>query len=117
MLLVHYLNTLNQPDYKLDLGKLMSLLSDGPNVNKAVWKIIDEHLKVGDLHGLLPFILCSLHVACNAFRYGFKEYGSEVDQLCLDLFYWFKQSLYKRKSFKKWNWRKSILFDMFSFGG
>jgi hypothetical protein len=81
------LDTLNQPDYKLDLGKLLSLSSDGPNVNKAVWKIIDEHLKAEDFHGLLPFILCSLHVAYDAFRYGFKEYGSEVDQLCLDLFY------------------------------
>ena len=67
------LDNLNQPDYKLDLGKLMSLLSDGPNVNKAVWKIIDEHLKVGDLHGLLPFILCSLHVAYNAFRCELKN--------------------------------------------
>ena len=33
-------------------------------------------------------------VAHNAFRFGLKEYGSEVDQLCLDLFYFFnfKQS-------------------------
>ena len=64
------LDTLNQPDYKLDL---LSLSSDGPNVNKAVWKIIDECLKADDLHGLLPFILCSLHVAYNAFRYGLKN--------------------------------------------
>ena len=58
-----------------------------------MWKIIDECLKADDLHGLLPFILCSLYLAYKAFRYGFKEYGSEVDQLCLDLFYWFKRFL------------------------
>jgi len=28
------LDTLNQPDYKLDFGKLLSLLSVGPNVNR-----------------------------------------------------------------------------------
>jgi len=33
-------NALNQPDYKLDLGKLLSLSSVGPNVNKVLWKII-----------------------------------------------------------------------------
>ena len=93
------LDTLNQPDYKIDLGKLLSLSSVGPNVNKVVWKITDERLKAEDLHGLLPFITCSLHVAHNAFRYGVKEYGSEVDQLCLDLFYWFKQSPRKREDF------------------
>ena len=60
------LDTLKQPDYELDLGKLLSLSSDGPNVNKAVWKIIDERSKAADLHGPLPFILCSLHVAYNA---------------------------------------------------
>jgi len=49
-----WLDTLNQPDYKLDLGKLLSLSSVGPNVNKVVWKIIDERLKAEDLHGLLP---------------------------------------------------------------
>jgi len=38
-------------------------------------------------------------VAHNAFRFGLKEYGSEVDQLCLDLFYWFKQSPCKREDF------------------
>jgi len=67
------LDTLNQPDYKLDLGKLLSLSPDGPNVNNAVWKIIDECLKADDLHGLLPFILCSLHVAYNAFRCELKN--------------------------------------------
>jgi len=99
------LDNLNQPDYKIDHGKLLNLSSDGPNVNKAVWKIIDEHLKVEDLHGLLPFIPCSLLVIHNTFRYVLKEYENEVDQLCLDSFYWFKQSSCKQ-SFKKWNWRK-----------
>jgi len=86
------LDTLNQPDYKFDLGKLLSLSSVGQNVNKAVWKIIYENLKVEDLHGLFPFIPCSLLVAHNTFCYVLYEYGNEVDQLCLDLFYWFKQS-------------------------
>ena len=35
------LDNLNQPDYKIDLGKLLSLSSVGPNVKKVVWKIID----------------------------------------------------------------------------
>jgi hypothetical protein len=35
------LDTLNQPDYKIDLGKLLSLSSVGQNVKKVVWKIID----------------------------------------------------------------------------
>jgi len=46
-------------------------------------EFIDEHLKAEDLHGLLPFISCCLHVAHNAFRYGLKEYGSEVGYLVL----------------------------------
>jgi len=60
-----FLDNLNQPDYKMNLGKLLNLSSDGRNVNKAVWKICDERLKAEDLHGILPFIPCSLRVAHN----------------------------------------------------
>ena len=56
-------------------------------------------MKAEDLHGLLPFIPGTIHVAHNAFHFGLKEYGSEVDQLCLDLLYWFTQSPCKQEDF------------------
>ena len=51
------------------------------------------------MSSLLPFLPCSVQVAYNRFRYGLKEYGMDVDQICLDLFYWFKQSPCKREYF------------------
>ena len=93
------LESLSESGYQLQSSKLLGLSSDGPNVNKAIWRLMNDHLKADGLPGLLPFIPCSLHVAHNGFRYGLKEYGSEVDQLCLDLFYWFKISPCKREDF------------------
>jgi len=60
---------------------------------------VNEQLKTDGLPDLSPFLPCSLHVAHNGFRYGLKEYGMDVDQLCLDLFYWFKESPCKREDF------------------
>jgi hypothetical protein len=86
------LETLNEEGFQLPLKQLLSLGSDGPNVNKTIWTAINEHLKESALPGMLPFISCSLHVVHNAFRQGLNKYGENAEELVLDLFYFIKAS-------------------------
>ena len=93
------LDALQEAGYQVPLSKLLSLGSDGPNVNKTIWSNINEELKVQGLPGLLPFIPCNMHVVHNSFREGLKLYGQSSEQLAIDLFYFFKRSPCKREDF------------------
>ena len=57
------LDTLQEEGYQLPLAQLISLGSDGPNVNKTIWNLINEHMKASGLHGILPFTPCNLHIS------------------------------------------------------
>lgn len=65
--------------------------SDGPRVNKNVFRIINEAVKVmpGREKGLLQVGTCNLHVINNAFLKGLETYGSDVSELILGLYYFF----------------------------
>ena len=94
------INTLQEPGYQLPLAKLISITSDGPNVNKTIWHNVNEWTKEAGYHGPLPLMPCNLHVVHNSFRKGLNAYGEDAEQLCLDLFYWFKLSPCKREDFR-----------------
>ena len=89
-------------DVKLNfsVNRFFSLLSDGPNINKAVWKNMDTLLKSQNHPGLLPFLSCNIHVVFSAFRAGLTVYGSEAEDMAFDL-QWFKSSSCKREDFLK----------------
>ena len=63
-----------------------NLSSDGPNINKALWSKLDEHMKDLGYSGLLPLVVCILHIVHTGFHYGIEQYGSVVENLSLDLY-------------------------------
>ena len=72
--------------FQLSLAQLISLGSDGPNVNKTIWTLINEHVKASGQPGILPFIPCNLHIVHNAFRQGLNVFVEQAEQFVLDIF-------------------------------
>jgi len=54
------LGTLSEDNYELLFSQLISLGSDGPNVNKTIWKYTDSHMKETGLHGHSMKCTCML---------------------------------------------------------
>ena len=82
------LDTLQQVGYQLPLSDLISLSSDGPNVNKTIWNTVNKVLVDEGLLGPMPFVPCNIHVVHNAFRAGSNSYGEASEELAIDLFCW-----------------------------
>ena len=85
--------------FSLPLKYLLSLSSDGPNVNKAIKTIINSKLKANYQRELGDTGPCQLHVVHNSFRKGVEGYGSDVENLCIDLYYFFKLSPPRRDDY------------------
>lgn len=83
----------------LSPGLLLSLSSDGPNVNKSIKKSINDKLQTQFKRQLVDTGSCQMHVAHNAFRKGIEVYGEAVENLCIDLFYFFKLSASRREDY------------------
>ncbi|XP_015759407.1 PREDICTED: uncharacterized protein LOC107338689 [Acropora digitifera] len=92
-------DTLQEVGYQLPLSGLISLSSDGPNVNKTIWNTVNKVLVDEGLPGLMPFIPCNIHVVHNAFRAGLNSYGEASEELAIDLFYWLKSSPSRREDY------------------
>ena len=84
-----------------ELDKLFNISSDGPNINKTVWREINDALKKKGLSGLIAQIICCLRIVHNGFRKGLDIYGEDSEELAFDLHYWFKNSPCKREDFLK----------------
>ena len=76
----------------MPLKNLLSISSDGPNVNKAIKANINTKLQGHFKRQLVDTGSCQLHVVHNTFRKGIEAYGEHVEHLCIDLFYFFKLS-------------------------
>ena len=70
--------------FSFPLKYLLSLSSDGPNVNKAIKTNINSKLKANYQRELVDTGPCQLHVVHNSFRKGVEGYGSDVENLCID---------------------------------
>ena len=93
------IDTLAEEAYELPIQNLVSLGSDGPNVNKSIWKLIDDHQKSLGAPGLVPFVPCTLHVVHNSFRKGLNSYGEEAEHFAVDIFQWFKSHISQREDY------------------
>ena len=86
----------------IPVDKLITLVKDGPNVNKAIMRKIKQTIK--DEHpefkGFVDLGSCVLHVVHNGFGNGLETYGKETDQLCLDLHAIFKYSAARREDYQ-----------------
>ena len=85
----------------LNKEQFLSIGSDGPNVNKTIWKCLNEHLKGLGFPGLVEFMPCNVHVVHNGFKHALSEYGQHAEQLALDLFYWFKAHPARKEDYFK----------------
>lgn len=94
------IETLCETGFELPIQQLVALGSDGPNVNKTIWKNIDQHKKSLGFAGLTPFVPCTLHVVHNSFRKGLSAYGEDAEQLSVDLFQWFKTHISQREDYE-----------------
>ena len=85
--------------FSLPLKYLLSLSSDGPNVKKAIKTNINSKLKANCQRELVDTGPCQLHVVHNSFRKGVEGYGSNVENLCIDINYFFKLSPPRREDY------------------
>ena len=85
--------------FSLPLEYLLLLSSDGPNVNKAIKTNINSKLKANYQRELVDTGPCQLHVVHNSFRKGVEGYGSDVENLCIDMYYFFKLSPPRREDY------------------
>jgi hypothetical protein len=83
----------------LDLCKLLMMSSDGPNVNKTLYKLLDNDCKKAGSVGLLDVGTCSLHKVHNAFGAALDETGWEMDAVIIDIYQWFKLSAARREDY------------------
>ena len=79
--------------------KYLSLSSDGPNVNKAIKTIINSKLKANYQRELVDTGPCQLHVVHNSFRKGVERYDLDVENLCIDIYYFFKSLPPRREDY------------------
>ena len=85
--------------FSLPLKYLLLLSSDGPNVNKAIKTNINSKLKANYQRELVYTGPCQLRVIHNSFRKGVEGYGSDVENLCIDIYYFFKLSPPRREDY------------------
>src|SRR6266516_4612807 len=82
------------------ISKLLSLSSDGPNVNKAIQALVSKQLIDSHLPALIDIGFCTLHKVHNAFGKGLAVFGNDAEELGVKLFYWFKHSAARREDFR-----------------
>ena len=82
---------------------LLSLSSDGPNVNKAIKTIINSKIKANHQRKLVDTGPCQLHVVHNSFRKGVEGYGSNMENLCIDICH-IKLNICSRQNTKNSMW-------------
>ena len=77
----------------LPLKLVLSLGMDGPNVNKSILGKLDEKKKEKSFK---PLARCP--VSChNSFCKGVKQYGDNAEELCMNLYYFFKNNPCRRE--------------------
>ena len=89
-------------DDGIQVDKMLTLVWDGPNVNKTVFQKMNElisgdHPEFKELIDLGSYMLHALH---NAFGKGIEQYGKDIDNLCMDLHTLFKYSAERREDYK-----------------
>ena len=105
MLIVRVASEIFKPlkEDNIPVTKLITLVRDGPNINKAIFGKLEQMIKE-DNPGFAGFVdlgSCVLHVVHNAFGKGLAKYGQEVEQLCLDVHALFKYSSARREHYHK----------------
>ena len=82
--------------------QLLTLGSDGPNVNKTIWRELEQKIRRAnpDFQGFVDVGTCNIHIVHNSFGKGLDKYGKDAEQLLIDLHSLFKYSAARRQDYK-----------------
>jgi len=85
------------------LTQLLTLGSDGPNVNKTIWREMEQKIRevYPGFQGLVDVGTCNIHIVHNSFGKGLDKYGKDAEQFVIDLHSLFKYSAARREDFRK----------------
>lgn len=96
--LVKYLfQSLNS--HGLSSKHLLTLGKDGPNVNKKVFRLLQEEQKKLKFKGLYDVGSCLLHVANNGFVKGNQELPIEISDVLVKMYHFFHQQHLRCENF------------------
>ena len=88
--------------------KLIILDSDGPNVNKAVWNLMNNDMFKCRSKGLLNIGTCNLHVVNNSFVLALSEFGSDASEFAIEVYYFFHTEPVRREDYKRTHHLKKV---------
>ena len=88
---------------KLPLNKLLMVGSDGPRVNKKVWRIMNKAVSEVNGYGLVDIGTCNLHVVHSSFYKAVQVFGIEVSEVLTLLHAYFNKWPFECESF--WTFR------------
>ena len=95
----HFKNSVSDKTFDILWNQLISLFSDGPAINKKLYKLLNDELSEFKLGPLLPFVPCTLHIIHKAFFKGIASLPLDVDQFAFDLHVCFKAQPCKKEDF------------------
>lgn len=75
----------------LTFKNLIMLGSDGPNVNKKVFRLMDKIVEEERGSRLLHIGFCNLHVVHNSYLKGLSKFGDVGKELIIHIFHFFKK--------------------------
>ena len=105
--------TLQEDEYQIPLSKFLNIGSDGPIVNKTIWNYLNEEKVRMGIPELMQCIPCNIHVPHNAFKGGLSAYGSQAEELDIDLFYYFRHFPCRQDGFAKVQEKVGLSEQMF----
>jgi len=97
----------------LSIDKLLMLGSDGPNVNKTVFKLVNENVKNIRGIGLIDIGTCNIHIVHNAFLKGLVYRNQSIKFLLLMFTIFFIDGLNDMKIIPKY--KRKIVYLIISF--
>lgn len=77
-------------DSNISMRKLLSLSSDGPNVNKTVFKLVNEKIKEIRQKPLIYIGTCNIHIIHNSFIKGLEVFGMKASDFVIAVYYFFQ---------------------------
>jgi restriction endonuclease S subunit len=108
IVLNHLLESLKTKN--ISIANIVSVGSDGPNVNKSILRKINAHLIDLRKYGLVEIGTCcihKIHKIHNSFTAGMRIFGENVSDLAKFLFYYF-ESPARREKYTKLKFLKHL---------
>ena len=85
---------------QLPLEKLITLGSDGPNVNKSIWNKFNAEKKKMKGKGMLNIGTCNILIIRNAFLKGLQVFGEESSDFVILVYSFLTAGLHVVKTIK-----------------